>query len=47
LSNVELGGVNGVKRGKSHHNLTAAQAAISKWCHRNLGTRRQKYWRMA
>ena len=29
-SNVELGGVNGVKRGKSHHNLTAAQAAISK-----------------
>ena len=30
LSNVELGGVNGVKRGKSHHNLTAAQAAIQK-----------------
>ena len=29
LSNVELGGVNGVKRGKSHQNLTAAQAAIS------------------
>ena len=28
LSNVELGGVNGVKRGKSHHNLTAAQATI-------------------
>ncbi len=27
---VELGGVNGVKRGKSHHNLTAAQAAIKK-----------------
>ena len=30
LSNVELGGVNGVKRGKSHQNLTAVQAAISK-----------------
>ena len=30
LSNVELGGVNGVKRGKSHQNLTAAQAAIQK-----------------
>ena len=28
LSNVELDGVNGVKRGKSHQNLTAAQAAI-------------------
>ncbi len=28
MSNVELGGVNGVKRGKSHHNLTAAQAAM-------------------
>ena len=28
LSNVELVGVNGVKRGKSHQNLTAAQAAI-------------------
>ena len=28
LSNVELGGVNGVKRGKSHQSITAAQAAI-------------------
>jgi hypothetical protein len=30
LSNVELGGVNGVKRGKSHQSITAAQAAIKK-----------------
>ena len=29
LSNVELGGVNGVKRGKSHQSITAAQAAIN------------------
>ncbi len=28
LSNVELGGVNGVKRGKSHQSITAAQPAV-------------------
>ena len=28
LSKVELGGVNGVKRGKSHQNLTAAQTVF-------------------
>ena len=27
---VEWGGVNGVKRGKSHQSITAAQAAIQK-----------------
>ena len=30
MSNVELGGVNGVKRGKSHQSITAVQAAIQK-----------------
>ena len=48
-SRQSLKGLNGAEScaGSDKKYLTAAQAAISKWCHRIFGTNRRKYLRMA